>query len=117
MMSTIIDQHDASKHRHTIYTGGRLRDDPPDGFFERLGVQDDPIKRTLLCPHAEILLGNAPKIPKVNRKPIAFEERVVMENIVDSFRRFINTSCVLARNDARRNITLDYDEFQAGNPG
>ena len=112
LMSTIIDQHDASKHRHTIYTGGRLRPDPPDGFFERLDVRDDPTAKSLLCPHAEILLGNAPKDPKVNRKPIAFEERVVMEDIVDSFRAFINRSCVLARDDARRNIKLDYDEFQ-----
>jgi hypothetical protein len=39
LVFNIMDVHDVSKHRQTIYTGGKLRLDPPPGFFEACGVR------------------------------------------------------------------------------
>ncbi len=113
LIRTIMEQHDASKHRCTTYSGGMLRqDDPPPGFFEYFGAQTDPTKRTLLTPHAEIIVTRDPKRPKSDRTPTPYEDRVVMESIVAEFCDFIRRSCLLAIDDAKTKINLPYNEFQ-----
>jgi len=52
----ISEQHDVSKHRSSIFEGGRERIDPPDSLFERLGIEDDNSKQIVLSPFAEIPL-------------------------------------------------------------
>lgn len=113
LVAMIMEQHDVSKHRETVYSGGMARKDPPPGFYEKLGVQDDPAKQALFWAHAEILLKNDPKEPRGNRTPTPYEDRVVLESIVDDFCEFIQESCVTALNDARTNIHLTYDQLQS----
>jgi len=113
LIRTIMEQHDASKHRYTTYRGGMMRkDDPPPGFFEYFGARNDPTKRMLLTPHAEIIVTRDPKQPKSDRTPTAYEDRVVMEAIVAEFCDFIRQSCVLAVDDAKAKINLHYKDFQ-----
>lgn len=112
LILTIMEQHDVSKHRQTIYRGGMSRKDPPDGFYERLGAQDDPAMKALISPHAEINLGRDPKEARARRVPRTYEERIVLEAVVRGFCAFISRSCVLARDDAQQNIKLKYDELQ-----
>ncbi len=56
LIYTIAEQHDVSKHCKAIFRGGRVRDDPPPGFFEQLGIAGDKVKESLLCPMSEIVL-------------------------------------------------------------
>ena len=44
MLNHIFELHDVSKHRQTICVGGRLRSDPPPGFYESLGILNNPIR-------------------------------------------------------------------------
>jgi hypothetical protein len=106
LVFTIMDLHDVSKHRQTIYTGGQLQQDPPKGFFESFGVQNDTIKQVLLSPHSEILVTTDPKGRNASPAPSTYQDRTVMEKIVEDFRSFIEHSCDLARDDARTNIRL-----------
>lgn len=106
LIYTIMEHHNVSKHRHTVYSGGMMQRDPPTGLYEALKVQNDLIKKTLLPPMAEILLRSDPKTPRVNRIATEYEDRVILEDIVNGFCTFINESCVLARDDARNRIKL-----------
>jgi hypothetical protein len=56
LLKLIFEQHDVSKHRSTVYKGGKARDDLPSGFFEMLGIKDDKVKQTFFSPMAEILV-------------------------------------------------------------
>jgi hypothetical protein len=107
-----MEQHDVSKHRQVVYSGGMARQDPPPGFYEYFGAQSDTVKQALLWPHAEIILRRDPKELKVNRTPTTYEDRLLLETVVEDFCSFINQSCVLALDDAQANIHLQYDEFQ-----
>ncbi len=40
LLDIIFENHDVSKHRETVYRGGKCRNDPPAGFFEALGITD-----------------------------------------------------------------------------
>jgi hypothetical protein len=107
LVFTLMDLHDVSKHRQTIYTGGQLRlDPPPQGFFESFGVQNDTIKQMLLTPHSKILVKSDPKGQKANPTPTTYYDRPVVETLVENFRSFIEQSCILARDEARANIKL-----------
>ncbi len=112
LIVSIMENHDVSKHRQSIYSGGMLRQDPPKGFYERLKMGEDSLQKTLLSPHEETLLRANPKAPLVGRKPTSSKDRVILESIVKRFCDFINQSCVLARDDAGNGIKLLCDHFQ-----
>jgi hypothetical protein len=67
LLDRIVEQHDVSKHRQTIFAGGRARSDPPIGFYESLGIPDTPKIRAQFWPMAEIKLQNEPRLPRAAR--------------------------------------------------
>ena len=111
LLSLIFEQHDVSKHRSTIYVGGQKRIDPPSGFFEMLGLQDDKVKQVPFMPMAEILIPPNRKVPLQKRKHIALKDIPKLEDIAEKFCEFINTCGVNALADAKTNIKLKHCEF------
>jgi hypothetical protein len=116
LIKLIIEQHDVSKHRSIIFRGGKVRDDPPSGFFEKLGINGDEIKdkakQSNFEPMAEILIVPQLKIPRSKRKTIKPEDIPKLEDIAEKFCTFINVSGTKALDDAKTNIKLNYNEFK-----
>ncbi len=111
LLSKVIELHDVSKHREAIYTGGKIRSDPPPGFFKMLGFDDDK-ELMQFSPHEEILLKDKPKAARKNRKPVARKDFDTLEDLVPTFVDFLQNTGVLASNDSRANIELQYSEFR-----
>lgn len=112
MLSTIIEQHDVSKHRQTIYVGGMVRNDPPPGFFESLGISENALNRTLYFPSKEIILKHKPKTPSVERVSLPREDHELLENLVPDFRDFILETGIRALDDAKCNIKLKVNKLR-----
>jgi hypothetical protein len=112
LINTIFEQHDVSKHRQAIFSGGTMRNDPPPGFFEQLGIKGDRARQALLCPMAEIILMYQPKTPWRQRKPHDYKDIDKLEDIAERFCTFINVCGVKALSDAKSNIKLTYYEFK-----
>jgi hypothetical protein len=112
LIHIISEQHDVSKHRSTIYAGGKSRNDPPLGFFERLGIKDNKIAQVIITPMEEIILTYQPKTPWRQRKPHAYEDVDKLEDIAERFCVFINTCGLKALNDAKSYIKLNHYEFR-----
>lgn len=112
MLSIVFEQHDVSKHRETILSGGMARLDPPPGFFESIGVSEDASQRALFWPMKEIILRHAPKTPHAKRIPQPRENCVLFEEVVPQFRDFISETGLLALSDAKRHIKLMVNEFK-----
>lgn len=106
LLSRIIELHDVSKHRETIYTGGRLRSDSPPGFFKALGVRDNDKEKILYHPHEEIILKDKPKNPRGKRIPIERKDFETLEELVPNFQGFLQNSGELALSDSRKNISI-----------
>jgi hypothetical protein len=109
LIQEVTDQHDVSKHRESIFTGGRARTDAPPSFFENLGVPDDAAARAMFWPMKEIILRRFPRRPQELRKGLEKEPRVVFENLTEQCINFIEETGRIALNDAKRNITLQQD--------
>lgn len=120
LISQIRNLHDVSKHRQTIYVGGQRRLDAPPSFYQSLGIpeqsndREDSTLRTLLCPDAEIILKPEPKSPSIQRSAQPINRRDLLENLVPSFRQFINTSGQSALADARVQLHLKEGSFRGG---
>lgn len=112
MLSTIFEQHDVSKHRETIFSGGMMRNDPPPGFYESLEISDDPSVRALFWPMKEIILRSEPKTPHAKRVPRAREEQVLLEDVVPRFRDFVVETGIQALADAKSNVELKVKQFE-----
>ena len=111
LLDTITEQHDVSKHRSSIFVGGQARNDPPAGFYEKLGIGDDRTARALLRPMAEILLRPEPKTPPGQRQVATRADFETLEAVGEAFCAFINTSGVEALEDAKSHIALPHSEF------
>jgi len=69
LIDRIVEQHDVSKHRQTIFCGGRVRSDPPPGFYENLGCSpDDPTAQAVFSPMEEIILMDDARSPALTRR-------------------------------------------------
>ncbi len=112
LLKIIFEQHNVSKHRSTIYRGGKMRDDPPFRFFEMLGIKDDKAKQILFTPMAEILLEPQLKVPISKRKPVKLEGIPRLEDVAERFCTFIDVSGTKALEDAKTRIKLNYNEFK-----
>lgn len=112
LIGEIAAQHDVSKHRSLIFSGGKMRDDPPPGFFETLKIENDPGQRAIFSPMAEIILRPDPKAPPVERVPTPRNDQIIVEQLVPAFRDFFNESLNLANADARDNISLKHNELR-----
>jgi hypothetical protein len=107
LIEIIFENHDVSKHRESIFKGGKARKDPPSGFFEKMGIKDDEGKQILFSPMAEIILIPHPKNPLQQRN---FANSVKLEDIAKRFCLFINGCGVKAFEDAKTMIKLNlYD--------
>lgn len=107
----IFEQHDVSKHRSTIFSGGSIRNDPPPGFFEKLGLEGDKNVQGLVSPMAEILLTSQPKTPWRKRQPREYKDIDKLEDVTERFCTFINMCGVKVLEDARGRIKLNHYEF------
>lgn len=115
IIEIIFEQHDVSKHRETIFAGGRSRTTPPLGFFESLGLDPDPSKNiggAVFWPMEEIIIKNDPKIPKNVRKTLPPKNHITLEWLVPEFQGFAEKTGELALNDAKTNIKLNFTEFK-----
>ena len=101
----ISEQHDVSKHRSMIFSGGSSRNDPPHGFFEKWG------KQALFTPMAEILLTSEPKTPWRKRQPQEYKDIDKLESVAEGFCTFINICGVKVLEDARSGIKLKHYEL------
>lgn len=104
LIHIIADQHDVSKHRSTIFKGGKINLDPPLGFFKKLGIEDNKVMQTLYSPMERIILIREPKTPW--RQHEKDQTPYILENITEEFCTFINSCGEKALNDARHNIKL-----------
>ncbi|MCH7915251.1 MAG: hypothetical protein IH856_19835 [Deltaproteobacteria bacterium] len=110
----IRDLHDVSKHRQTIFVGGKARSDPPDGFYEALGIPDDARRRAPLWPMAEIILKHDPKVPAIERTSRRVEPGELLEELVPSFVSLVDASGKAAFEDATANVPLNERQFRSG---
>ncbi|MCH7592025.1 MAG: hypothetical protein IH989_04495 [Planctomycetes bacterium] len=106
LIARVRELHDVSKHRQTIFVGGMARMDPPDGFYEALGLRKDAASRASFWPMAEIILCNDPKLPAASRTRHAVPDQELLEDLVPSFAALIRTSGATALEDAQANIPL-----------
>ncbi|PHS10664.1 MAG: hypothetical protein COA78_10910 [Blastopirellula sp.] len=114
LLETLFEQHDVSKHRKSIYTGGLHRTDPPPGFYESLGIaEDDANLRALYWPMKEILIRNDPKTPEVDRTSIPVSEQVLLEDLVVEYKEFIEESGKKILSDAKSSIVLNHTQFKS----
>ncbi len=112
LLNTIFEQHDVSKHRETIFTGGMARNDPPAGFYESLGVGGNASQKALFCPMKEIILKNNPKTPRIERVQQSREDHVLLEDLVPEFQYFVVETGIHALDDAKANIQLNVNQFE-----
>lgn len=115
IIDVIFEQHDVSKHRETIFVGGRSRTTPPPGFFESIGLNPDPsinIESTVFWPMEEIIIKNDPKIPKKDRRTQPAKNHITLEWLVPEFKEFAEKTGELAINDAKTNIKLKANDFE-----
>ena len=112
LLDTITEQHDVSKHRSkTIFVGGQVRKDPPDGFFEALGIAHDSKMQVLISPMEEIILKPEPKLPLIKRTTVSRSDMDTLEKVAEDFRDFIDTSCIKAHEDATNYFALPHSQF------
>ncbi len=113
LINMIFEQHDVSKHRETIFTGGKCRSDPPVGFYESVGIDASNSSQTVLFwPMEEVIIKRKPKMPRRDRTPQPVEGRVLLEELVPEFKIFVEETGRLAVTDARNNIKLKITEFE-----
>lgn len=110
LVRKIVDLHDVSKHRRTIYRGGMSRQDPPPGFFERLGVTEKALQ-AVYWPAKEVTLMFDPK-SEGKPLPLRREDYETLENIAPSYSKFINEISTLAAKDAKNTIKLKENKFR-----
>lgn len=111
LLKTIVDLHHVSKHRRTIYSGGRVRSDPPPGFYESLGIAGKGRGRVVFCPAEEIILKLDPKAPDTDRIPAKRNECPTIEGLSNKYVNFIHQLGRYALADAKANIELSHTEF------
>jgi len=109
LVEEIQDQHDVSKHRQTIFIGGKSRIDAPSGFFEALGIHNNKEAQFAFLPMEEIILNPNPKAPNIARKTISNQR--LLEDLCIDFVELVNESSRLAYEDARSTIPLRHLEF------
>jgi len=111
LISSIVNHHDVSKHRQTIFTGGMSRTDAPKDFYESIGVPDDPAARAIFWPMKEILLQSDPKQPSHENDPSTSSAKQTFEDLTFDYQEFILVTGALALKDARNNISLKHKKL------
>jgi hypothetical protein len=105
LITIIADNHDVTKHRESGFHGGKVRSDPPPGFYECLGVPEGHLLRSVIAPMQEVLLPLRPKLPMEARSS-DLADWTRLERVIEDFRRFINEAVCLADSDAQATLRL-----------
>jgi hypothetical protein len=107
LIELIMANHDVSKHRHSPPASMQLRQDPPDGYFEAMGLAGGDLRHTIaragLTPMKEVSLSKKPRLPMSDPDR---KDWTSLEQIEKDFAPFIPKSFCLALEDARANIVL-----------
>jgi len=111
LLLLIIEQHDVSKHRETIFTGGRMRNDPPPRFYDLLGINDNDEMKVLYAPIAEIILKNNPKVAHAHREPQEVKDFIFLEDVAVESVQFVVDSGKLSGQDVKSTIILKHTNF------
>lgn len=105
LIRLIVDNHDVSKHRSHGLWGGTMRNDPPSGFFERLGLSESDPRRVILAPYKSVKIPKRPKLP-MDERPSDLANWTQLEKIVVDYETFMATGVRCALNDAMARIQL-----------
>jgi hypothetical protein len=105
LLTIIMDNHDVTKHRQSGFSGGKVRSDPPQGFYESLGIPEDHPLRYMIAPMKEVLIPFQPKLP-LEARSSDLADWTHLEQVVDDFRHFINEAVCLANSDAQQTLNL-----------
>jgi hypothetical protein len=108
LLRLIFENHDVTKHRHQAMSGGKVRLDPPMGFYEALGIPNDPVARAMygpMPPQEHVDIPRRPKLP-TGQRPATRSEWTQLESVEKDFIPFLSMSFCLALQDARRTIIL-----------
>lgn len=111
LLSIIIDNHDVTKHRQQGFAGGTVRNDPPPGFYESLGIPEGDPRRHEVQPMKEVLLPRKPKLP-FEQQGKDLSDWIGLETVAADFRRFLTQAVEIAIVDAERNVKLNVDGFR-----
>lgn len=106
MIKQVMDQHDVSKHRETIFKGGSSRDDPPPDFYDRLGLAEDDLRRSLYWPMKTIILDPNPKSPKYGKDPIPRKDQIIFEVLASNLAGCLSEAAEQAFQDVTQTIPL-----------
>jgi hypothetical protein len=113
LCTLVADNHDVTKHRQAGFSGGRLRSDPPPGFFESLGVPEGELRRSLLAPMQQVLIPLRPKLPTEARSS-DLADWTQLEQVIEAFQKFINEAVCLANRDAQATLQLPVSVLHSG---
>lgn len=111
LLQIIRDCHDVSKHRSTIFTGGKCQTNAPEGFWEMLGLQNNLDAQWQFWPMEEIILTRNAKLPTVQRVPTPVSQQVLLEDVAERFVDFINDTVKLALEDAKCSFKLPVPQW------
>jgi len=111
LLQIIRDCHNVSKHRSTIFTGGKCQTDAPPGFYEALGIQGNPDAQWPFWPMEEIILTRNAKVPVIQRVPTPVAEQVVLEDMAERFVDFVNRIAKLSLDDAKCSFKLPVPQW------
>ncbi len=112
LLAILIDNHDVSKHRQHTFSGGKRRNDAPEGYLEQFGMSRDDPRRFVISPMESVLIPKAPKLP-MDDQPSELSEWTTLEALIDDFSRFMESVRVVAAQDALKNIILPIPELRA----
>ena len=87
--------------------GAALRNDPPTGFWEKVGLSDekDP-RRLLFMPYAEIKLMPDPKRLRQDGESPAYEDMIKLEELIPGFAAFFDELVQCALDDVTDTVAL-----------
>lgn len=105
LLRLVQGNHDVSKHRQHNFSGGVLRSDPPEGYFESLGLTPDDPRAFYFTPMREVLIPKHPKLPMQDR-PSDLASWTRLEIVITQFRAFIEQAMTCAHADVTQNFHL-----------
>lgn len=103
LLRLVMNSHDVSKHRMHTDHGGEPRQDPPEGFFESIGVPPGDKRRLVLAPMASVSVPLDPKIPVADRGS-GHEHWTELEKVYTDFWEVLPHALALAASDAEKTI-------------
>jgi len=101
----IMDNHDVAKHRHAIFWGGTVRNDPPQEILQAFGVHQAADLPFPAQPMLEVALPRQPRLPP-SALPSDLTQWVELQRIKEQFDRLMDRTGELALSDLRTNVVL-----------